>query len=211
MVNENSTTNKKLIIVGDSRTHNMSKWVNTSVPTKFVAKSGQGYNWFVSEGINSVNSIKNPGDTIVIWLGVNDYFSTILGGNSWTVYANKINDLTKYEWSDCKVYVASVGYVDRAKMLLYYGTCARSNVTMLNENNNLKGIQEFNELLKSSLSNKISWINTYNVIGINNNDFEITSDDLWITRENGKKDGLHYGVAKTQEVYNYFVECTFLK
>lgn len=34
----------KVIIIGDSRTRNMSRWVKTSaMETRFIAKSGQGY------------------------------------------------------------------------------------------------------------------------------------------------------------------------
>ncbi|HEX3077567.1 MAG TPA: leucine-rich repeat domain-containing protein [Lachnospiraceae bacterium] len=204
----NSNIQKKLIVVGDSRTYNMKNWVKTTVPTAFVAKSGQGYIWFVNEGIQSVNAIKNPGDTIVIWLGVNDYFANYLGGNSWSIYANEINYLARNTWSDCKVYVASVGYVDCTRMGSFYGTCIRSNVTSLANGNNIYGIRQFNWLLKDSLVDAVSWIDTNEVIGIKDTDFEVTPDNLWLTTPNGKKDGLHYGQSKTQEIYNLFVKET---
>lgn len=203
--------NRKLIIVGDSRTHNMSKWVKASIPTRFVAKSHMGFNWFMDEGIGKVNAAKKPGDAIVVWLGVNDYFSNSLGGDTWNVYANKLNSLANYEWADCKVYVAAVGYVDRAKHIAFYGKDIRSNVTQLPCGNRIHGIEEFNKKLKASLSPKINWINTYNVIGIPNNDTTVTPDYIWYTRENGKKDGLHYGIGKTQEIYNYFVKKSGVK
>lgn len=202
---------RKLIIVGDSRTHNMSNWVNTSVPTRFVAKSHMGFNWLMDEGIGKVNAVKKPGDVIVVWLGVNDYFSNSLGGDTWSVYANKLNSLANYEWADCKVYVAAVGYVDRAKHIAFYGKDIRSNVTQLASGNRIHGIEEFNKKLKASLSSKINWIDTYGVIGIPNNDTAVTPDNIWYTRENGKKDGLHYGIEKTQEIYNYFVKKSGVK
>lgn len=198
----------KLIIVGDSRTNNMSKWVTTSVTTQFVAESGKGYVWFVDMGIDKVNAIAKPGDTIIIWLGVNDYFSSTLGGDTWSVYADKINSLAANEWADCKLHYAAVGYVDRAKHIAYYGTDKRTNVTALTSGNNIQGINEFNENLKDELSSNITWLETYEIIGINDNDTEVTSNSIWLTRANGLKDGLHYGKAKTQQIYDYFVEVT---
>jgi hypothetical protein len=198
----------KLIIVGDSRTNNMSKWVTTSVTTQFVAESGKGYVWFVDMGIDRVNAIAKPGDTIIIWLGVNDYFSSTLGGDTWTVYANKINSLAANEWADCKIRYAAVGYVDRAKHITYYGTDKRTNVTALTSGNKIQGINEFNEKLKESLSSNITWIETFEIIGINDNDTEVTSNSIWLTRANGLKDGLHYGKVKTQQIYDYFVKET---
>lgn len=203
--------NNKLIIIGDSRSNNMSKWIIPSVRTEFVAEAGQGYQWFVQEAIDEVNEIKNPGDTIVIWLGVNDYYSNILGGNTWTMYANIINSLAVNEWSDCKINVAAVGYVDRTRMLAYYGKDTRSNVTPLDGGNGINGIQDFNLKLKESLCKKVSWLDTYRVIGINANDTDRTPEDIWYTRANGQKDGLHYSESKTQEIYDFFVANTIFK
>lgn len=202
---------KKLILVGDSRTNNMNKWVKTSVPTEFVAKSQMGFRWFEEDAIDHVNAIKNKGDVIVIWLGVNDYNSVSLGGDTWTVYANKINSLANNEWSDCKVYVAAVGYVDRAKQYAYYGKDIRSNVTQLSYGNQIYGIAEFNNKLKEALNDKTTWLDTYDVIGIQSDDITVTSDNIWYTRANGLKDGLHYSKSKTQEIYNYFVNQTMSK
>lgn len=203
----NTESSRKLIVVGDSRTYNMSNWVMTTVPTKFIAKSGQGYSWFTKEGIKRVNSVKNSGDVIIVWLGVNDYFSSDLGGESWKVYANKINSLAKNEWYNCTVYVAAVGYVDSAKMKAYYGKTSRANVSSV-EGNKIKGIQEFNTKLKQALDIKVKWLDTYKTIGISHNDTDNTPDDIWLTRENGKKDGLHYSQKKTQQIYDFFVKKT---
>jgi hypothetical protein len=198
-----------LIVVGDSRTVNMSKWIDPTVSTTFISKNGQGYNWFVEEGIDQVNSVKNSGDIIIIWLGVNDYFSNEYGEDIWQLYADTINSLASEEWSDCYVYVASVGYVDRNKNIAYYGKGIRSNVTLLNANNMNNGIMEYNRNLSASLSEDITWIDTYDVIGIENSDLINTPNNLWLTRKNGMKDGLHYGKSKTQEIYEFFVDITF--
>lgn len=196
----------KLILVGDSRTNNMSKWVNTSIPTKFIAKSGEGYKWFSESGISRVNNTAKPGDVIIVWLGVNDYSSKILGDNSWLLYSNKINSLAKKEWSDCNVYVASVGYVDKQKIEKYFGNNIKSNEILVHKKKKIIGIQIFNKKIKSSLDDKITWIDTNKIIGIKGSDSVKTSSNIWLTRKNGKKDGLHYGKIKTQEIYDFFVK-----
>jgi hypothetical protein len=200
-----SVNTNKLIIVGDSRTNNMKKWVtDTSIDTRFIAKVGQGYNWFVNTAIEETNNMLNPGDTIIVWLGVNDYYKSNLGDNPWRIYAKKLNELVNNDWKDCNVYVASVGYVDRNLMKLYYKKDNGSNINQLNHGIRIKGIQAFNEKLRQSLDYSITWIDTFDVIGINEDD-NGTDESIWVTRTNGKIDGLHYGVAKTQEIYEYFV------
>ncbi len=203
-------SDNKLIIVGDSRTNNMSKWVLTNVNTEFICKEGQGYDWFCKTAVGEVNSIKKPGDTILIWLGVNDYNSDKLGGNPWIYYSDKINSLAAGKWKDCKVYVAEVGYVDANLIQAYYGKKLKSNVTQLSTGYKIKGIKEFNYNLKEGLNDGVTWIPTNTVIGIKGNDKAATSKNLWVTKIDGKKDGLHYGREITRKIYQYFVEKTML-
>lgn len=204
-------SDNKLIIVGDSRTNNMSKWVKTSVNTEFISKEGEGYVWFCDEAIKKVNSIKKPGDVILIWLGVNDYNSDKLGDKSWAKYADKINELADNQWKNCKVYVAEVGYVDSNLMKKYYGIKTKSNVTQLYTGTKIKGIRQFNSKLKVSLNDSVTWITTNSTLGIQSNDNKQTyQTDIWITKSNGKKDGLHYGKEITQKVYDYFVNKTMM-
>lgn len=107
--------------------------------------------------------------------------------------------------------MAAVGYVDRTKHNAYYGKDTRSNVTQLIYVNPIHGIAEFNQKLQASLNSKITWIDTSKVIGIPNDDTTVTPDNIWCTRANGMKDGLHYSKSKTQEIYNDFVKQTMLK
>lgn len=199
-------TENKLIIVGDSRTNNMSKWVKTSVDTEFISKEGEGYEWFCNEAIKKVNSVKKPGDVILIWLGVNDYNSDKLGAKSWAKYADKINKLADNQWKDCFIYVAEVGYVDSNIMNRYYGKKTKSNVTQLYIGTKIKGIRQFNVKLKGNLNDTITWITTNSTLGIQSNDNQTNQKDIWITKSNGKKDGLHYGKEISQKVYDYFVQ-----
>lgn len=199
-------TENKIIFVGDSRFNNMSRWILPSVNSEFIAKNGIGYDWFSNVAIDDVNELKNPGDIIIVWLGVNDYYSTSFGDDTWSAYAETINNLASEEWADCKVYVAEVGYVDSNLIYDYYGSYRMMNVTQLGFEYKISGISDFNRKLKSSLNENISWITTNDVIGINSNDYELTPLSYWLTRGNGMKDGIHYGKDVSIELYNHFVE-----
>jgi hypothetical protein len=206
----NKTYDGKLIIVGDSRTRNMSRWVRTSsVETRFVAESGKGYEWFISEGIDEVSEIAEAGDTVLVWLGVNDYNNISLynkyGKTPWELYTEIINQLSVNEWANLKVCVAGVGYVDRSRLITYYGVDSRSNVADIDENLPISGIQGFNTYLKENLYTNISWLNPANIIGIASND-EPTRVNVWLKRSNGLYDGLHYNKATTQKIYDYFAK-----
>lgn len=201
--------NGKLIIVGDSRTRNMSKWVKTSrLETRFVAKSGQGYEWFIKDGISQTTELAEPGDSILVWLGVNDYSLTNLydkyGKEPWDLYIEEINKLAKTEWAQYKVYVAGVGYVDPVRMKQFYKSDLMSNVNYLQNRVQIRGIHEYNRILKTHLAKNVKWINPMKVIGIRSDDY-LTNKHIWVKRSNGSYDGLHYSKRVTQKIYNYFV------
>lgn len=103
-----------------------------------------------------------------------------------------------------------MGYIDSHKFTAYYGLGIKAKFPQLALGLKIKWIMEFNEHLKSRLSENVTWLDTYDVIGIKNDDQVNTPNDIWVTRMNGKKDGLHYGETKTQEIYNYFVKKTML-
>lgn len=194
----------KTIIVGDSRTFNMSKWAKTDNNTEFVAKSCQGYTWFFDKGIGQVNNIANNGDTIIIWLGVNDYRAKKYKGKTWLNYANLINELYETDWKNYNIYVASVGYVDRNKIIKFYKKDNRSNISSIGTDN-IKGIKAFNSNLKNNLASGIQWIDLSEVIGIPSSDKK-TKKSLWLVKKDGKTDGLHYSKEMTQKIYDYFIE-----
>ncbi|MGB4659671.1 MAG: hypothetical protein WBI07_10845 [Mobilitalea sp.] len=202
---EPADESSKLILVGDSRINNMSQWVSTCVDTEFIAKAGEGYEWFLNTGIEQVNNIREPGDVILLWLGVNDYNHADLGGNSWELYAGEINSLAEGEWSDSRVIVVETGYVDIQRIFDFYGKIDRANVTQIDSGLIVKGIQDFNEKLKNSLSSKVSWITVNSFLGMNSSDADMTPDNMWVIRDNGLTDGIHYGPIKTQGIYYYFV------
>lgn len=201
-----SSAKGNIIFVGDSRTVYISKWADPDENISFIAKNGEGYDWFIETAVPEVNSIKTAGDTIVIWLGVNDYCSLHLGTNPWSAYASLINRLANGSWSDCNVYVASVGYVDRNRIIKYYKKDTRSNASQMGDAAKVNGICDYNKKLNNSLdSDLISWIDLEDTIGIL--PYDVSSDPgFWLTRSNKLKDGLHYSEEKTLEIYNYILE-----
>lgn len=199
----------KVIIIGDSRTRNMSRWVKTSaMETRFIAKSGQGYEWFINEAAKEATGLAEKGDTILIWLGVNDYDASVLfdkyGKTPWELYVEAINKLAETDWADCKVCVAAAGYVDRGRMISFYGFDIKSNVTVINNSLPINGINGFNNYLKEHLDSSIIWFNPNEILGISDND-STTRGHLWVKRSNGMYDGLHYSKVTSQKIYDYFV------
>lgn len=199
----------KIIIIGDSRTRNMSRWVKTSTETRFVAKSGQGYEWFIKEGAKEATGLAEKGDTIIVWLGVNDYDVSRVyvkyKKTPWELYTEAINKLAKTDWAGLKVCVAAVGYVDRNRMISFYDFDIKSNIFPINQDIPIDGIKGFNDYLKNHLDPSIAWIDPNDIIGIDNSD-KTTKSDLWVKRSNGSYDGLHYSKVTTQKVYDYFVQ-----
>ncbi len=98
------------IFVGDSRTNGIKLAVSDVNDNNTVAKDAEGYNWFVSSAISSIDSklTEETSYNIVIWLGVNDY------GNANT-YFNKYKELAEGKWSNHTIYVVQVGPLDKNK------------------------------------------------------------------------------------------------
>ena len=175
---------ERVILVGDSRISLMKDTVETSVPTEFLGKSREGYEWLYRQGVSEVNKIRKPGDKIVIWIGTNDYW------NSFNEYVKLFSKLSKEAWKDNKVYVVEVGFINMNMEMKYYGYQKRSNVA----------INNFNNKLRLSLSKKISWIKINHLL-------EISKSGTWGNR----KDGIHYSPETSQKIYNQIIGSIFSK
>lgn len=94
-----------IIFIGDSRTVGMSKSVAIEDNVFFVAKVGQGYDWFCSTAIDAAEDIINSNDcdnwVIITNLGVNDL------GNV-EKYKAKYKELLEGDWKDYSFYITSV-------------------------------------------------------------------------------------------------------
>ena len=145
----------KYIFIGDSRTVGLCTTItgnynNCATSEKnpvingddiFIAKVGEGYSWFSSTAISSMNNIikSNSGTTynIIINMGVND-----LGNIS--SYINKYNELKK-TYSNHNIVIVSVNPVWDARAKYVKN----------------QGILDFNSKLKSGLDSGIKYCDTY--------------------------------------------------
>lgn len=194
----------QVILVGDSRSVNIDRWANDGSMV-VIAENGKGYKWFVDTAIGRVNGVKQKGDTIIIWLGVNDYRAVSVSSRPWETYASKINALAKGVWKDCTVYVASVGYVDMHLIKSHYNKLNRSNAMYIGGSVKVNGIADYNKKLRASLSSNVKWIDLESTIGIPAND-KGTDETIWYYRAStGKYDGLHYGKSYTKKIFKYLL------
>ena len=194
---------RQIIWVGDSRSAYIKKNITIPKNVTIIAKTGKGYKWFKEEAEAEVAKVRKDGDTIVLWLGVNDYRSPSLGGEPYQVYADEYTRLIENEWKKNKVYVVSVGYVDMEKIYQYYGKYNRANSSRLPGQIRVNGIRGFNTSLKKELPDSIDWIDITDVVGISAKDNIRASKSDFLKRKNKKYDGLHYSTSKSREIFNY--------
>lgn len=174
----NKTGNSKIVFIGDSRTVQMyayssGDWGGANYSTGgvhevgsdiYVAEGAQGLSWMKSTGIPAAQKYFNNKTAIVILMGVNDLGNV----NEYASYINENADSWKSKGSS-----------------LYYVSVNPCNGSYSGLNSK---IESFNSKLKSSISSKATWIDTYSVL--NNNGFTAT-------------DGLHYDGDTYKTIYNY--------
>lgn len=153
--NDNSTNNTKktaeaYIFVGDSRTVGMNTAVGKKDKVKFIAKIGEGYNWFENTAISAVNKeLKSVSGSAYIFinLGVND-----LAADS---YISKYKSLATSDWKKHKIVIVAVG----PKV----GNGCYNNVSNAQ-------IENFNSKIKNGISSmsNISYCDAYDGFGKKN-------------------------------------------
>lgn len=174
---EDST--KRVIWVGDSRfnqmyalTHN-NDWSKVDAVSNgyedgndfWVAKGSQSYSWFDNTAVDIVTKNLKSGDTIIINMGLN-------GITQANKYVERINKLVDGDWKDANVVYMSVNPVNDS----------RSNVKN-------KQVEEFNDTIKSNISSKVKYIDTYTALYS-----DISSDPDKTT-----SDGFHYPKEETNK------------
>lgn len=145
------------IFVGDSRTCGMYdaiygrgtdeiSEVVSSKAEKWRAKVGSEIDWFANAGVSYVDAKGQPGDAIVILMGVNDLAAV-------HDYAKLINDKSA-EWAARgeKTYFVSVNPVNDQQN-------ARSGYTQTNAQ-----IEMFNATIRPELQKDVVYIDTYSVL-----------------------------------------------
>lgn len=124
------------LFVGDSRTVQMKTAVG-STDKAYVAKVGEGYNWFKNTALSQIPNYAGNGTIMIINFGVND----LANASKYIKLVN--NNIDAWTEAGIKVYYAAVTPVKNYK-------------TVSNEQ-----IEKFNAKLKSQLDPRITWIDGY--------------------------------------------------
>ena len=124
------------LFVGDSRTVQLKMAVG-STDKAYVAKVGEGYNWFKNTALSEISETAGNGTVMVINFGVNDL------GNA-SKYIKLVNsNIDAWTEAGITVYYAAV-------------TPVGSSARVTNDQ-----IESFNSRLKNELDPRIQWIDGY--------------------------------------------------
>lgn len=159
----------KVVFVGDSRTVQMEMAVDyDSSVFSFIGESGMGYDWFAGTAVYRTEGKLGPYHTaVIINMGVNDL------GNV-KRYAQLVNrKAAEWKLRGASVFYASVNPVNDG-----YPTVSNAQ------------IRDFNDTLRSLLSEDVVWIDTYSYMM--NNGYTAT-------------DGLHYDINTYKGLYSYYL------
>ncbi|MBO4458392.1 MAG: SH3 domain-containing protein [Butyrivibrio sp.] len=138
------------LFVGDSRTVQMQVAVG-STDKAYVAKIGEGYNWFKNNALGKIPQYAGNGTTMIINFGVND----IANASKYIKLVN--NNIDAWTQAGITVYYAAVTPV---------GKCQ----TVSNDQ-----IERFNAKLKAGLDPRVNWLDGYSYLKQNG---YYTSDGL---------------------------------
>lgn len=187
---------KKVIFVGDSRTHrmactlaNLSSQVTEGI--SFVYKEGGGLNWLKSEGYDALNKKvgSSSGKTAVIFnLGIND-LSNI---NNYVIYMRDIAKELKAK--GCDLYYMSVNPVNN-QLIKAWGKTERPEETVRSFNATIKG-----RLCSGSIAG-YHYLDTYSYLIKKGYGTDASTNGTDI----GKDDGLHYTTKTYKRIFGYCI------
>lgn len=136
-----------IIFVGDSRTGQMFQCVREySDKDTWIAQSGEGYKWFSEIATPLVEGIAQPGDRIIVQMGINDMFghTAMEAAIQYMIFAN--TELMDWIDNGAQVYLVSINPVEK------------------HESINNEQIEFFNLLISSSLADEVHYIDTYSAL-----------------------------------------------
>ena len=171
----------KRIFVGDSRTVGLQKAVGgTDI---FIAKWGQGYQWFSSTAVRSLNKElkENPYSAVILCLGINDLKNV-------DSYLLLYQDLVS-AYPKARFYFLSVNPVEE----IYFEEC--DNGLYLDTKKNEK-VEEFNDKLRAAFP--LAYIDSYHWL-LSQGYVEDLPGGV------GTVDGLHYMDSVYQVLYRYVI------
>lgn len=139
--------NSKTIFVGDSRTGQMFHCVRERGNNDtWIAQSGEGYKWFSKIATPLLEGVAEPGDKIVIQMGINDLFGmdTVDAAIQYMMFAN--TELMDWIANGAEVYVVSINPVEK-------------HGSITNEQ-----IEYFNLMMSTCLAEEVHYIDSYSAL-----------------------------------------------
>lgn len=158
---------EQLILVGDSRTvdiydayhnTNLSSLNKSAEEAYYIAQNGKAYGWFSSTALPTAVELAEPGDCVVILMGVNDLKTN--HPKNYIYYATLINEQA-YAWAEegIKTFVVSVCPVGKTGSGKN-GSYTYKKTTIYNKTS----ITNWNKNLKAALSADVTYIDVYSSI-----------------------------------------------
>ena len=186
---------KRIILVGDSRTERMKIALDAKVSSvylkknvSFICKSGQGLNWFKSEGYNRLiteidkESTEGKPTAVVFNLGINDI-------NSVSYYISYMKSIAPtLTAKNCRLFYMSLNPVNNV-MVQKAGLASRPE----------EKVRKFNQDIKAGLAGIYTYIDTYSWFRRTGYS-TIRGGSVGV--DSGEDDGLHYTVNTYKRVYH---------
>ena len=150
------TPERRIILIGDSRTEGMHQFVGNKSGVVWSYKSGMGLTWMKSQGVPNIESSIRENTAVVILMGVNDVLDLWQADN----YASYINGkATTWKAKGADTYYVSLTPVDDTK-------------DKYEKNSDIKA---WNKRIKAKLSGDVTYIDIYSLML---SGLETTSDGL---------------------------------
>jgi len=186
-----SEESRRVVFVGDSRTVGMyitlsgsaySDTVNaTSGNETYIGRVAMGYSWFVSAGMPEASAYLAQGNTdLVILMGCNDMGSPVSSASQYASYVNA--NVESWSANNNRVFFDSVNPVG------HKGGGAETSFSVYSNDGTCA---PFNETLKSALSDKVTWIDSYSYL---------------VSGSYATVDGIHYDSTTYQAIHDYILQ-----
>ncbi|MGN0361413.1 MAG: InlB B-repeat-containing protein [Bilifractor sp.] len=186
-----SEESRRVVFVGDSRTVGMyitltgsaySDTVNaTSGNETYIGRVAMGYSWFVSTGMPEASVYLAQGNTdLVILMGCNDMGSPVSSASQYASYVNA--NVEAWSANNNRVFFDSVNPV---------GHKNGGSETSVSIYSNDSTCAPFNETLKNALSDKVTWIDSYNYL---------------VSGSYATVDGIHYDSTTYHAIHDYILQ-----
>ena len=160
-----STPERRIILIGDSRTEGMYQYIGNQKNVIWCYRSGMGLVWMKDTGVPRIESKIRKNTAVVILMGVNDVLDLWQTDN----YASYINSKAKaWKAKGADTYYVSLTPVDNRK----------------DKYEKNKNIRQWNARIRKQLSTNVCYVNIYSKMLV---DLETTRDGLHYQRSSSVK------------------------